>query len=360
MQHYETRVIQVDPRKPEQSSIQAAAELLRAGELVVLPTETVYGLAGDAFNLQAVERIFETKGRPLSDPLIVHIADESELHNVAMHIPDITYRLARAFWPGPLTFVLPVADMVPRLVTAGLEKVAVRMPNHAVARALIRAVGKPLAAPSANRFKHISPTSAQHAFADLHGRVPMVLDSGPTSVGVESTVLDLTSEEPRILRPGGISLEALQSVLPDIEPPPLYRDGREKERDIEIGPSPSPSPGQMLVHYAPNVPTFLYQGTLEAVRYKMIAEIRLRQAQGARVGVLIADEDVDFFQATGAELYALGDDLESIAAHLFAALRVLEDVAVDTILCRDFPATGLGLAIHDRLLKAAGGNVIAC
>jgi L-threonylcarbamoyladenylate synthase len=356
MQHYETRVISVDPQQPASNALQAAIELLQQGELVVLPTETVYGLGGDAFNIHAVEHIFATKERPLSDPLIVHIAAVDELQNVATDIPPIAYELARTFWPGPLTFVLPAADRIPRVVTAGLDKVAVRMPNHPVALALIRAFGKPLAAPSANRFKHVSPTTAQHVLADLRGRVPLVLDSGSTSVGVESTVLDLTSETPRILRPGGISLERLQAVLPDIEPPSFYHDGREKERDIEI----SPSPGQMPIHYAPSVPTFLYQGALDAIRHAMLAEIRLRESQGVRVGVLIADEDLDFFQQTGAEVYALGDDLEKVAAHLYAGLRVLEEVAVDTILCRDFPPVGLGLAIHDRLRKAAGGNIITC
>jgi L-threonylcarbamoyladenylate synthase len=368
MQYDETRILpvtihDVDLQQADESSVRAiedAITLLKRGELVVFPTETVYGLGGDAQNVQAVERIFAAKERPLSDPLIVHIANESELQQVAMDIPDSAYRLAQAFWPGPLTLVLPAADTIPRLVTAGLDKVAVRMPNHAVAQALIRAFGKPLAAPSANRFKHVSPTTAQHALADLNGRVSLVLDGGPTLVGVESTVLDLTSEVPRILRPGGTSLEALQAVFPDIEPPAVYHDGREKERDTEVGPTLSPSPGQMLVHYAPNVPTFLYRGRLDAVRHKMVEEVRLRQSQGTRVGVLIADEDVDAFQNTGAELYALGNDLEDIAAHLFAGLRVLEEVGVDTILCRDFPATGLGLAIRDRLLKAAGGNVIDC
>jgi L-threonylcarbamoyladenylate synthase len=356
MQQYETRVISVNAQQPEEKYIQEAAALLQAGELVVFPTETVYGLAGDAFNIQAVERIFEAKARPLSDPLIVHIVDENGLAQVAGTIPAIVHQLAHAFWPGPLTFVLPAANTVPGLVTAGLAKVAVRMPSHPVAQALIRAAGRPLAAPSANHFKHVSPTTAQHAFTDLQGRVPLILDSGPTSVGVESTVLDLSSDVPRILRPGGTSLEALQTILPDIEPPPQYRDGREKERDIEI----SPSPGQMPIHYSPTVPTFLYQGKPDAIRRAMRAEVGTRQTRGEKIGVLIADEDIAAFQESGAEVYALGSDLEDIAARLFAGLRVLETVGIDAILCRDFPPVGLGLAIHDRLLKASGGKVVQC
>src|SRR5207244_7232399 len=212
-------VIKIDPVHPEPSIIEYAATFLRSGEVVVFPTETVYGLGADAFQQAALERIFAAKGRPFSDPLIVHIAEKESLELLTTSISEWARHLAEAFWPGPLTMILPRGPRVPRLVTAGLETVAVRMPQHPVALALIRAAGSPVAAPSANRFMHISPTTAQHALGDLDGRVPLILDGGPCAVGVESTVLELCSAVPTILRPWALRLEALRSVLPDVQPP---------------------------------------------------------------------------------------------------------------------------------------------
>src|SRR5205085_10451426 len=187
MQHStHTEVIEIDPLAPEAAKIERAAGLLRSGELVVFPTETVYGLGANALQPQAVARIFAAKGRPLSDPLIVHIADESDLSALTTSISATVQRLIAAFWPGPLTLILPRSSKVPGIVSAGLDTVAVRMPRHPVALALIRATGSPIAAPSANRFMHVSPTTAQHALADLNGRVPLILDGGPCTVGVES------------------------------------------------------------------------------------------------------------------------------------------------------------------------------
>ena len=219
MEYIRTEIIEVNAKYPEPEVIERAAKLLHDGEIVVFPTETVYGLGADAFQPAALERIFAAKGRPFSDPLIVHIADEHELELLTTTIPTEAKLLAREFWPGPLTFILPKGSRVPHLVTAGLETVAVRMPRHPVALALIRALGSPIAAPSANRFMHISPTTAHHVYTDLSGKVPLILDSGPCEIGVESTVLDLCSDVPRILRPGGISLEALRTILPDVQPP---------------------------------------------------------------------------------------------------------------------------------------------
>src|SRR6266571_9158934 len=238
-----TEVVKVDPIYPDKPIIERAAALLRKGEVVVFPTETVYGLGADAFQVQAVERIFAAKRRPFHDPLIVHIAEESALELLTSAIPDSAKRLAEAFWPGPLTLILPRSPQVPGLVTAGLETVAVRMPRHPVALALIRAAASPIAAPSANRFMHVSPTTAQHTLADLDGRVPLILDGGPCAVGVESTVLDLCSAVPTILRPGGVSLEALRTVLPEVQPPSQL---------VDAVPTNAPqSPGQLLTHYAP-------------------------------------------------------------------------------------------------------------
>ena len=355
MEYIRTEIIEVNEKYPEPGVIEHAARLLRNGEIVVFPTETVYGLGADAFQPAALERIFDAKGRPFSDPLIVHIADEHELELLTTKIPIEAKRLAREFWPGPLTLVLPKGSRVPYLVTAGLETVAVRMPRHPVALALISASGSPIAAPSANRFMHISPTTAQHVYTDLSGKVPLILDSGPCEIGVESTVLDLCSDEPRILRPGGISLEALRTLLPDVQPP----EQRKKVSEVEESMAKK-APGQLLTHYAPSVPLLLFDGTIEEMHTSMLAEIRQRYAKGEQVGVLIAEEDIPIFQGTHACVYSAGseNDLMQVAANLFAGLRSLEEARVEVILCRNFGEQGLGLAIRDRLMKAAGDKFI--
>jgi len=355
MEYIRTEIIEVNEKYPEPGVIERAARLLRNGEIVVFPTETVYGLGADAFQPAALERIFDAKGRPFSDPLIVHIADEHELEILTTKLPLEAKRLAREFWPGPLTLVLPKGSRVPYLVTAGLETVAVRMPRHPVALALISASGSPIAAPSANRFMHISPTTAQHVYTDLSGKVPLILDSGPCEIGVESTVLDLCSDKPRILRPGGISLEALRTLLPDVQPPVQRNKVGEVEESVA-----KKAPGQLLTHYAPSVPLLLFDGTIEEMHTSMLAEIRQRYAKGEQVGVLIAEEDIPIFQGTHACVYSAGseNDLMQVAAHLFAGLRSLEEARVEVILCRNFGEQGLGLAIRDRLMKAAGGKFI--
>ena len=352
MQHKKTEVLVIDPVHPDSLGIERAAALLRAGEVVVFPTETVYGLGADALQIGAVERIFAAKGRPFSDPLIVHIADEADLEQLTISIPLQARQLAQVFWPGPLTLILPRSPLVPKLVTAGLDTVAIRMPRHPVALALIRAVGSPIAAPSANRFMHVSPTTAQHVLADLSGRVPLILDAGPCEVGVESTVLNLCSGVPTILRPGGISLEALRTVLPDVQPPP--------QRVGPIHAVAQQSPGQLLTHYAPAVPLLLFDGSVEAMRAAMLAEVQRCIQRGERVGVLVADEDVAAFRESDAVVQSRGDAAtpEQVAGALFAGLRALEEADVQVILSRSFDEHGLGLAIRDRLLKAAGGKVV--
>ncbi|MDQ2717992.1 MAG: L-threonylcarbamoyladenylate synthase [Chloroflexota bacterium] len=357
MQYKHTEVVKVDAIHPEEAVIERAAALLRAGETVVFPTETVYGLGADAFQVAAVERIFAAKGRPFNDPLIVHISGEHELELLTPALSERARQLIRAFWPGPLTLILPRGVRVPMRVTADLATVAVRMPRHPVALALIRAAGVPLAAPSANRFMHVSPTTAQHALGDLNGRVPLILDGGPCEVGVESTVLDLCSAVPTILRPGGVSLEALRAVLPDVQPPParqVMTAGNHTEEDVS-----QKAPGQLLIHYAPTVPLLLFEGSGETMRAAMLEEGRRRREQDQRVGVLIADEDSAAFRDCGAFVRSLGSVAapEQVAAALFASLREMETAEVEVILCRNFDEHGLGLAIRDRLLRAAGGKL---
>lgn len=365
----QTRIHPINPVEPEAADIAQAAHLLRQGQLVAFPTETVYGLGADALNPEAVQQIFVAKGRPLSDPLIVHIADESMLEHLVTHVPTEAWQLARAFWPGPLTLILSAAPPIPKVVTAGLANVAIRMPRHPVALALIRATGSPIAAPSANRFMHVSPTTAQHVYTDLHGRIPLILDGGPCVVGVESTVLDLCSQPPTILRPGGVSLEALRAILPDVQHSVAQRASHSPHtaasqqtlHAIHGHDEPAmQSPGQMAIHYAPTVPAFLFEGTTEAIHAAMLHELQQRQAQRQHVGLLLAEEDMATFQESGAHIYTLGSlqAPEQIAARLYAGLRTLEEAGVQVILCRNVDEHGLGLAIRDRLLKATGGRVI--
>jgi len=354
-----TEVIVIDPNHPETALIERAAALLRLGDVVVFPTETVYGLGADALQPQAVGRIFEAKGRPFHDPLIVHIAEISTLRELTTTLPPQVERLTQAFWPGPLTLILPRSERVPALVSSGMATVGVRMPRHPVALALIRAVGAPIAAPSANRFMHVSPTTAQHALDDLKGRVPLILDAGPCIVGVESTVLDLCVEVPTILRPGGVSLEALRAVLPDVQLLPQHVADVVAAVDATRGEAQR-APGQMLTHYAPAIPLFLFDGTVEVMRSAMLREVQRRSEEGEAVGILIADEDVPVFQESGARIFTLGNAAapEEIAAALFTGIRTLEEAGVHVILCRNFDEQGLGLAIRDRLLRAASGRVV--
>lgn len=346
-----TEVVEVDPLAPASSIIKRAADLLRQGELVVFPTETVYGLGADAFQPAALAGIFLAKGRPLSDPLIVHIAEYETLDEVVSSVSPTARLLIEVFWPGPLTLVLPRGPRVPYIVTAGWETVAVRMPRHPVALALIRALDSPIAAPSANRFMHVSPTTAAHALEDLRGRVPLILDGGPCNVGVESTILDLSAAVPTILRPGGISLEALRTVLPEVHAPISHQAS-----PTEIS---QKAPGQLTTHYAPTIPLILFEGSEKDMRAALKKELDKHLAQGKRVGLLIADTDLPAFQQSDALVYSLGDTRQpaQLAANLFASLRALEEARVQVILCRTFPARELGLAIHDRLRRAAGGKI---
>ncbi len=333
-------------------AIRRAAEVLRRGGLVVFPTETVYGLGANALDAEAVRSIFAAKERPAYDPLIVHLADPSDLGRVVRAIPPIAHTLAGHFWPGPLTLVLPRSERVPPEVTAGGDTVAVRVPSHPVALALIEAAGVPVAAPSANRFGRVSPTRAEHVLADLAGRIDVLLDAGPTPVGVESTVLSLVTPVPTILRPGGVSREALEEVLGEVQ---------FLERPVVPGGEDAvPSPGTLLEHYAPRAEVTFYRGPRPAVLAAMREQALHLQAQGLLAGVLVADEDVPFFAELPLVVESVGPEvaLNEIARQLFAAVRALDRAGVSAILARDFGAAGLGLAVRDRLTRAAGGRVV--
>jgi L-threonylcarbamoyladenylate synthase len=338
----------VDARDPDPRLIAEAAAIIRAGGLVAFPTETVYGLGADGLNPAAVARIFEAKERPSTDPLILHIAEPETLLQLVREAPPVALELAHRFWPGPLTLVLPKQPRVPDIVTAGLATVAVRMPAHPVALALIRAARTPIAAPSANRFGRTSPTTARHVQDDLGDRIDLILDAGPTPIGVESTVLDLTRPVPTILRPGGLPREALEDLLGPVAVQTHLAEG------------PMPSPGLLPKHYAPRAPMILVIGPPPRMRATLRDMVARYTAQGHRIGLLIAEEDRAETADLPAETLVLGPegDLETVARRLYEGLRELDGRDLSLIIARDFGDQGLGLAVRDRLMRAAGGSII--
>ncbi|MDX2075538.1 MAG: L-threonylcarbamoyladenylate synthase [bacterium] len=346
-----TRILPVDPQHPEEANIQIAAQTIRAGGLVAFPTETVYGLGANALDAQALDRIYLAKDRPSSDPIIAHIATLAQLHSLAIDVPEqLVALLAEHFWPGALTLVLKRAPHVPSNIATGLNTIAVRMPAHPVARALILASGVPIAAPSANTFTRPSATTAHHVLEDLLDRVDIVLDGGETNIGLESTVLDLTNPQtPIILRPGGVLLDDLRRILPSVQLAPRYLTTDEA----------TSSPGQLLKHYSPRAKIKLFTGPLYSVLLAMKEMAQSHQKRGEKVGLLIATEDCHHLADYGI-VHALGkrDDLKAISHNLFAGMRQLDSQKVDVILTRDFGRTGLGAALWDRLLRASEGRVI--
>ena len=339
------------PTNPK--TIAQAAGLIRAGELVAFPTETVYGLGADALNPRALAKIFTAKGRPTQDPLIVHIHSINQLDQLASEVPDEALTLMEALWPGPLTLVLPKTEAVPGLATAGLPSVAVRMPNHPVALALLRGAGMPIAAPSANLFGHTSPTTASHVLADLDGRLPLILDGGPCPVGVESTVLHLAGERPLLLRPGGVSREQIEALIGPVAVRAHARHKAGEDHPEQAETQGLPSPGLLARHYAPRTPlTFLpedHDGS------RLLQTLRVAINAGENAGAMVPDEEAEACRQAGALVYLLGPtaDHATLASAIFAALRYSDGAGVQAIYAHGVPPQGLGLAINDRLTRAA-------
>jgi L-threonylcarbamoyladenylate synthase len=334
-----TRVVPVDPLAPDSGAIMEAAAIIRAGGLVAFPTETVYGLGADGLNPAALRRIYAVKGRPPDNPLILHLASLDQLPLVAAGVPEAAYPLMRRFWPGALTLVLPKAPGVPDIATGGLATVAVRMPDHPVALALIREAGTPLAAPSGNRSGRPSPTTAQHVFDDLRGSVALILDGGPTAIGVESTVLDVTTAPPVLLRPGGIAREALEAVCGPIQ---TFADTPLQQR----------SPGTRYRHYSPRAPLRVLEATRpDLLQQQLAAALQRRQRVGCllhRLELEPAPPDVLVARVPGA--------IAEYARALFGTLRAFDAAGVDLILVESVPEVGLGAAVMDRLRRAASSS----
>ncbi len=334
----ETRHLQPNPE-----GIDEAARLLAAGELVAIPTETVYGLAADALNSEAVSSIYVAKGRPSDNPLIVHIADVKDWEPLVTHIPDNARKLADAYWPGPLTIILPASDKVPKVVTGGLSTVAVRLPSHPIAQAVILRSGCPLAAPSANRSGSPSPTNAQRVTEDMEGRIAAILDGGDCDVGVESTVIDLCHTPPRLLRPGGITPEMLEDILGPIEIDSAVTHALEKG-------AVAASPGMKYKHYAPQAEITIIKGSPAAY-----AEY-VNKHGGDGVGALCFDEDLPNLTVP-AVTYGSRSDALTQAQQLFDALRQLDEMGIHTVYAASPTPTGVGLAVYNRLLRAAAFRV---
>ena len=348
-----TVIRKVDPAAPDPETIALAGKILKDGGLVAFPTETVYGLGGDALNASSSKKIYAAKGRPSDNPLIVHIADPDALGLVARDIPEGAVRLMEEFWPGPLTMIFRKTEAVPTETTGGLDTVAVRLPSHPAARALIRAAGGYIAAPSANLSGRPSTTDAIHVKEDLDGRIDMILDGGESSIGLESTIVDFTEEIPVILRPGFINREMLETVLPEVRIDPGILTENENVRPK--------APGMRYRHYAPKAPLIVVEGAADDVIRAIRGYAGKAVRDGKRAAVLCSEESAPQYEAEGGILVSpagsLGEE-ESIAKHLYARLREFDAEGVDVIYSEAFDTPRLGQAIMNRLLKAAGHTVI--
>ena len=340
-----TRIFQIEGSNIDEI-ISEAARIIKQGGTVAFPTETVYGLGADALNPEAVRKIFQAKGRPQDNPLIVHIANTEQLDVLARDVSDSARNLMDVFWPGPLTLIFRRRDIVPDVTTCGLDTVAVRMPDNPVAIALIRQAGTPIAAPSANISGRPSPTTAEHVIADLSGRIDAVIDGGPVRVGVESTVLDMTLDIPVLLRPGEVGVEQIREYVGEVLIG--YTD-----KQAGVGEAVR-SPGLKYTHYSPETRLVLVRGTSSAVVDKISELIRKYQQRNIRVGLLVTDETAE--QVSADEVFLLGSryDTSAIASNLFAGLRHLDLQEVDVIIADgSIGIAGVGVAVMNRLKKAA-------
>ncbi|MEM0083892.1 MAG: L-threonylcarbamoyladenylate synthase [Candidatus Methanomethylicia archaeon] len=345
-----TLILKVDPENPEMDKITIAANVIRNGGLVAFPTETVYGLGVDALNAEAVKRMYMVKMRPLDNPTIVHVSRISDVYRLSVEVPEKAEELMKRFWPGPLTIVLKASEIVPRVTTGGLDTVGIRMPNHKVALALIDSSETPIAAPSANIAGRPSPTLAQHVIQDFYGKIDVILDAGPTRIGVESTVLDLTQTPPQILRPGGVTYEELKEVLGEVSIHPSVIAKIEVEYAL--------SPGMKHKHYAPKAELIVVEGDLNKIVDKIIELTEEYSKFGLKIGILATDETMHRYGRGIVKSMGSRSDLKSAAKNLFKLLREFDDENVNLILAEGLPLKGLGLAVMNRLRRASGYNII--
>lgn len=399
-----TEVLKIDIHNIDKEKINYAAETLKSGGLVAFPTETVYGLGANALQKEAIHKIYKAKGRPSDNPLIVHIADMASLDNLVIEKPSLWELLAHEFWPGPLTMIFKKSSMIPDEITAGLNTVAIRMPSHPIAIALIKASGLPIAAPSANSSGRSSPTLASHVYEDLNGKIDLIIDGGSTDVGLESTVLDITSTPPIILRPGGVTLEQLRSIKHDISlDPALISDSdsalvsrtslipdnnikggsdtkknfqsdfnndfnnyfKDSLKDPSVDFIPK-SPGLKYKHYSPKAPLIIVDGDPDKIVNKINELVREKKNVEKRIGILATEQTKGYYideninKNNNVIVMSLGDrnHPEEIASNLFSSFREMDEQKVDIIFSEGININGIGLAIMNRMKKAAGFNII--
>lgn len=347
----ETKIIHIDEQNINEEEMSKAGELIAAGELVAFPTETVYGLGGDALDTEASAKIYAAKGRPSDNPLIVHIADFSDMYRVASEVPEDAKKLSDAFWPGPLTMIVKKSDAVPDATTGGMDTVAVRMPSHPIALDLIRKSGCLIAAPSANTSGRPSPTEASHVAEDLSGRIAMIIDGGPVGIGIESTIIDLTEKTPMVLRPGYITPKMLSQVLGKeviIDPGIIAADDTRKPK----------APGMKYKHYAPKADMIIIDGPKDAVVKKINELVSEHKQPGKKIAVIATEETKACYAANVVLSMGSREDEDSIAHELYRILRECDELEADIIYSESFSTPRIGQAIMNRMLKAAGHQVI--
>ena len=346
----ETIVSRIKHTTEDEKSILQAGEIIKRGGLVAFPTETVYGLGGDALNPDSSRKIYAAKGRPSDNPLIIHICRLEDIDRIVSEFPLKAKKLAAEFWPGPLTMVLPKSDAVPGETTGGLNTVAVRMPVDPIALSFIEAAGGYVAAPSANVSGRPSPTSSRYVEEDMCGRIDMIIDGGDVEIGLESTIVDLTGEMPMLLRPGSITLEMLKDVLGNVAVDPTIMEGNLAGRPK--------APGMKYKHYAPKGELTIVSGESAKVVEKMNELTSFSMEQGEKVGIIGTEENISFYKGDSIKCVGKKDDEVSIAKHLYRILREFDDEGVTRIYSESFSSGGMGQAIMNRLLKAAGHQVL--
>lgn len=350
----ETKIIKLDREHLDKALIEEAGKLLAEGGLVAFPTETVYGLGGDGLKEDVAEKIYRAKGRPSDNPLILHITELSALEVLAVDIPELAYRLAEKFWPGPLTMILKKSSVVPYAVTGGLDTVAIRMPSDEIAREIIKASGTYIAAPSANSSSRPSPTKAEHVIEDLFGKIDMIVDGGASDIGLESSIIDLSGEVPMILRPGFITKEDFEKIVAKVEYDKAVLAKKVQESVV------AKAPGMKYRHYAPKGQITIVEGAKEKVANTINTLVKEAEQKGIRVAVLCAEETKENYQCE--HIYSLGSlkQEKEMGAHLFATLRSFDKDGMEVIYSESFEQTKLAKAIMNRLRKAAGYQTITC
>ena len=346
-----TKIIQINRENFTDAELAEAAEILRNGGLVAIPTETVYGLGANALDESASKKIYEAKGRPSDNPLIAHISCMDELSALVSEIPEAGRKLAEKYWPGPLTMVFPKKEIVPYGTTGGLETVAIRMPSDPVANRLIKLAGVPVAAPSANTSGRPSPTKAEHVVEDMNGKIEMIIDSGEVGIGVESTIVDVSGKVPMLLRPGAITMEMLRETLGEVEIDPAILG----PLSADVKPK---APGMKYRHYAPQAEMTLVEGEMEHVVEFINQEAKLALEAGLKVGIICTEESRESYQCGILKVIGSRENEESVAHNLFAVLREFDDQKVDCIFSESFSKDRLGQAIMNRLCKAAGYHIV--